>query len=93
LIAPHSPGAAFEIGNRKSKIQNSEARVAKLADASDLGLLNHRFQNVARRFKSKVVHERNGAFLAMLLQSAAAIFLEKDGLTELQSTQSALGLR
>jgi hypothetical protein len=39
------PTVPCELGN--------QARVAKLADAPDLGLRNHRFQNVALRFKSE----------------------------------------
>ena len=34
------------------------ARVAKLADAPDLGLRNHRFQNIALRFKKESFYER-----------------------------------
>ena len=34
------------------------ARVAKLADALDLGLRNRRFQNVALRFKKESFYER-----------------------------------
>jgi hypothetical protein len=41
--------------------------VAKLADAPDLGLRNHRFQNIAFRFKG------NGFY-----QGKITIFLEKE---------------
>jgi hypothetical protein len=37
------------------------ARVAKLADAPDLGLRNHRFQRNAFRFKTKRVYEQKTA--------------------------------
>jgi hypothetical protein len=37
--------------------QNEHTRVAKLADAPDLGLRNRRFQNVALRFNSKRVYK------------------------------------
>jgi hypothetical protein len=40
----------------------SPARVAKLANAPDLGLRNHRIQNVAFRFKSKRSYEGKRRF-------------------------------
>jgi hypothetical protein len=47
----------FEIGNRKSTLYNSDARVAKLADAPDLGFRNRRFQNIPFRFKKQSLYE------------------------------------
>ena len=44
-----------QIANLESRI--NDARVAELADAPDLGLRNHRFQNVAFRFKAKGFYE------------------------------------
>jgi hypothetical protein len=38
------------------------ARVAKLADAPDLGFRNRRFQNVALRFKKQSIYERKTRF-------------------------------
>src|SRR3954469_25408047 len=38
--------------------RNQRARVAKLADAPDLGLRNHRFHDIALRFKMKRLYER-----------------------------------
>jgi hypothetical protein len=40
------------------------ARVAKLADAPDLGLRNHRFQNVAIPFKAERVYEEKTLVLS-----------------------------
>jgi hypothetical protein len=45
-------------------VDNEAARVAKLADAPDLGLRNHRFQSVAFRFKTKRVYEGKTPVLA-----------------------------
>ena len=42
--------------------------VAELADAPDLGLRNHRFQNVASRFKTKPLHDRKTADFGEILQ-------------------------
>jgi hypothetical protein len=42
----------------------SRARVAKLADAPDLGLRNHRFQNVAFRCKAKRFYDGKTPVLA-----------------------------
>ncbi len=61
-------GGLLAIANRNSKVENRFARVAKLADAPDLGLRNHRFQNIARHFKSKAFYERKTASFAMLSQ-------------------------
>src|SRR5260370_16204395 len=57
---PKSGGSAalFAIENLKSKIYHPSARVAKLADAPDLGFRNHRFQNIAFRFKKQPFYER-----------------------------------
>jgi hypothetical protein len=44
-------GVLLAIAKQKSKVENRFARVAKLADAPDLGLRNHRFQSVPFRFK------------------------------------------
>jgi hypothetical protein len=49
--------ASFAIANRKFTIRNRIARVAKLADAPDLGLRNHRFQGVPFHFKAKAFYE------------------------------------
>jgi hypothetical protein len=38
------------------------ARVAKLADAPDLGFRNHRFQNSAFHFKERLFYERKTHF-------------------------------
>jgi hypothetical protein len=38
------------------------ADVAKLADAPDLGLRNHRFQTVAFHFKAKALYEGKNRF-------------------------------
>jgi hypothetical protein len=38
--------------------------VAELADAPDLGLRNHRYQNIAFRFNAKCFHEGKTAILA-----------------------------
>jgi hypothetical protein len=51
LILLGARPAPFAIANRKFTIRNRIARVAKLADAPDLGLRNRRFQNVPFRFK------------------------------------------
>jgi hypothetical protein len=49
--------ASFAIANWKFTIGNRIARVAKLADAPDLGLRNHRFQRVALHFKANAFYE------------------------------------
>src|SRR5438874_10081876 len=46
------------------------ARVAELADAPDLGLQNHRFQSVASRFKTKLLHDRKTPNFPKILHSA-----------------------
>jgi hypothetical protein len=53
------------IASRKSKVENRFARVAKLADAPDLGLKNHRFQNVPFRFKKQSVYEGKTRFFTI----------------------------
>jgi hypothetical protein len=49
--------------NRKFTIRNRIARVAKLADAPDLGLRNRRFQNAPFRFKKQSIYERKTRYL------------------------------
>jgi hypothetical protein len=43
----------------------SDARVAKLADAPDLGLRSRRFQNVPFRFKIESIYEGKTRFFAL----------------------------
>jgi hypothetical protein len=38
------------------------ARVAELADAPDLGLRNHRFQNIAFQFEKQSIYEKKTRF-------------------------------
>ena len=47
----------------KSKIENTIARVAELADAPDLGFRNHRLQNVSSRFKKQSIYEGKTHFV------------------------------
>jgi hypothetical protein len=42
---------------RRSSVGINDARVAKLADAPDLGFQNRRFQNVPFRFKKQSIYE------------------------------------
>jgi len=65
LRAPQSLQSQIE----KSKVENTIARVAELADAPDLGLRNHRFQSVVSRFKTKPLHDRKTADFGEILQS------------------------
>jgi hypothetical protein len=60
--AAKSETASLAIGNRKSTIEIPDARVAELADAPDLGLRNHRFQNVPFRSKKHAIYERKMEF-------------------------------
>ena len=53
------------IASPKSKVENRFARVAKLADAPDLGLRNHRFQNIPFRFKKQSIYERKTRFFTI----------------------------
>jgi len=46
------------------------ARVAKLADAPDLGFRNYRFQNIALRFKKQSFYERKTATFGEIMQFA-----------------------
>ena len=46
-LSVNPEGVLLAIAKRTSKVENRFARVAKLADAPDLGLRNHRFQSVA----------------------------------------------
>jgi hypothetical protein len=55
-------GVLLAIAERKSKVENRFARVAKLADAPDLGLQNHRFQSVAFHFKANAFYEWKTGF-------------------------------
>jgi hypothetical protein len=41
--------------------------VAKLADAPDLGLRNHRFQNVPFHFKKQSIYEGKAQFFAVII--------------------------
>jgi hypothetical protein len=54
--------ASFAIANWKFTIRNRIARVAKLADAPDLGLRNHCFQRVALHFKANAFYEWKTGF-------------------------------
>jgi hypothetical protein len=54
--------ASFAIANWKFTIRNRIARVAKLADAPDLGLRNHRFQSVAFHFKATALYKGKTGF-------------------------------
>jgi hypothetical protein len=54
--------STFAIGNCKSKIEKTVARVAELADAPDLGFQNHQFQNIAFHFKRRWFYEGKTAF-------------------------------
>jgi hypothetical protein len=56
------------IAKRKSKVENRFARVAKLADAPDLGLRNHRFQNIAFRIKTQSFYEAKMRFCSNVVQ-------------------------
>jgi hypothetical protein len=47
---------SYNVINHKSFTIN-DARVAKLADAPDLGFQNRRFQNVPFRFKKQSIYE------------------------------------
>jgi len=52
-------GVLLAIADQKSRIENqpAPARVAKLADAPDLGFRNRRFHNVPFRFKKQAIYE------------------------------------
>ena len=50
--------------NLESPIENPIARVAKLADAPDLGFRNRRFHNVPFCFKKQAIYERKMRFSA-----------------------------
>jgi hypothetical protein len=54
--------ASFAIANWKFTIRNRIAKVAKLADAPDLELRNHRFQAVAFHFKANAFYEWKPGF-------------------------------
>jgi hypothetical protein len=58
------------IENLQSKIENPQARVAELADAPDLGLQNHRFQDIALRFKENPFYEGKTAIPGEIMQFA-----------------------
>jgi hypothetical protein len=55
-------GVLLAIADQKSRIENQPARVAKLADAPDLGLRNHRFQSIALRFEKQPFYESKTIF-------------------------------
>jgi hypothetical protein len=57
--------ASFAISNWKFTIRNRIARVAKLADAPDLGFRNRRFQNVPFRFKKQAIYEGKTRFFTI----------------------------
>jgi len=61
-LSVNPEGVLLAIAKRTSKVENRFARVAKLADAPDLGLRNHRFQSVAFRFKANAFYERKTDF-------------------------------
>jgi len=48
--------------NLESPIENPIARVAKLADATDLGFQNRRFHDVPFRFKKQAIYEGKTRF-------------------------------
>jgi hypothetical protein len=50
------------IGHRKFTIENQKARVAKFADAPDLGFQNQRFQSIAFRFRRDRFRDRKMRF-------------------------------
>ena len=60
----------FEIGTRKPTLYNSDARVAKLENASDLGIPNRRFQNITFHFTKKQFYERKTAIFDEIAQFA-----------------------
>ena len=53
---------SLAIADRKTKIKNPIARVAKLADAPELGLRIHRFQSIAFHFKANAFYEGKTSF-------------------------------
>ena len=69
--------------------------MAKLADAPDLGLRNHRFQNIARHFKSKAFRERKTASFAMVSKFANVEWKHPRSSTNssTQTRQTSLGWR
>jgi hypothetical protein len=57
-----SPAIKDRVGHGKWMIW---LRMATLADAPDLGLRNHRFQNVPFRFKKQSIYERKTRFFTI----------------------------
>jgi hypothetical protein len=53
-----------------SILRNKRARVAKLADAPDLGFRNRRFQNVPFRFKKQSFYERKTPIFGEIIRSS-----------------------
>jgi hypothetical protein len=68
FLSVNRDGVLLAIAKRKSKVENRFARVAKLADAPDLGLRNRRFQNVSFRSKKQSFYEGKTRFFAINIE-------------------------
>jgi hypothetical protein len=70
FVSVNREGVLLAIARRKSKVENRFARVAKLADAPDLGLRNHRFQRVAFHFKANAFYVGKTGFSCEIVAAA-----------------------
>ncbi len=61
-LSVNPEGVLLAIANRKSKVETPIARMAKLADAPDLGLRNHRFQGHRFSFQSESAYAGKSSF-------------------------------